>query len=90
MKILKSAAANTLDDLDTSSDLLALGLHLFYDHGLSNLEAFNTNIEFGILDVTSPATIEKKEYAWMHKLNSFQPVGINIEYPFGIPLLGQN
>ena len=71
LKILKSAAANTLEELDTSSDLFALGLHLFHDHGLSNPEAFNANIEFGILDVTSPATIEKKEYAWMQKLNTF-------------------
>ena len=90
MKILKSAEAGTLKDLDTSNDLFALGLHLFYDHGLRNPEAFNENIKFGILDVTSPAIIEKKEYSWMHKLNTFQPVGINIEYPFGIPFLGQN
>jgi len=46
-------------------------------------------MEFGILDVTNPTNIERKEYAWMHKLNTFQPVGINTEYPFGIPLLGQ-
>ena len=90
MKILRSAAARTLKDLDTTNDLFALGLHLFHDHGLRNPEAFNENIKFGILDVTSPAIIEKKEYSWMHKLNTFQPVGINIEYPFGLPFLGQN
>ena len=34
--------------------------------------------------------IEKKEYFWMHRLNTFQPVEMNIEYLFGIPFLGQN
>ena len=53
-------------------------------------DAFDQHLKFGILDVVSPAEIDKKEYTWMHRLNSFQPVGINIEYPFGIPLLGQN
>ena len=66
-----------------------LGLHLYLDHGLSDPEAFDDNIEFGILDIVSPQDIEKKEYSWMHRLNTFQPLGINIEYPFGIPLLGQ-
>ena len=45
---------------------------------------------FGILEVVTPTEIVKKEYLWMHRLNTFQPVGINIEYPFGIPFLGQN
>ena len=45
-------------------------------------------MKFGILEVVNPSNIEVKEYAWMHKLNSFQPVGINIEYPFGLSYLG--
>ena len=89
LKILKNAAANTLEDLDTTGDLYALGLHLYFEHGLDSPTAFNENFEFGILDVTTPLNIERKEYTWMHKLNTFQPVGINIEYPFGIPFLGQ-
>ena len=48
------------------------------------------NIKFGILEVVNPVDIDVKECKWMHNLNSFQPVGINIEYPFGLPLLGQN
>ncbi len=47
-------------------------------------------MKFGILDVVSPQDIIKKEYTWMHRINTFQPDGMNIEYPFGIPLLGQN
>ena len=89
-ELIKSIASGTLDELDTTSDLFVLGLHLYFDHGLDDPSAFDKNLEFGILDVTNPSNIERKEYTWMHKLNTFQPVGINIEYPFGIPLLGQN
>ena len=71
-------------------DLYQLGLHLHQDHGQTDPKAFDELIKFGILEIVNPADIEKKEYLWMHRLNTFQPVGINIEYPFGIPFLGQN
>ena len=78
------------NDVDTNSDLWMLGLHLHHDHGRTDPDAFDQVIKFGVLEVVSPTEIEKKEYFWMHRLNTFQPVGINIEYPFGIPFLGQN
>ena len=79
-----------LNELDTSGDLFVLKLHLFHDHGLDDPSAFDKNMEFGLLDVTNPSQIERKEYTWMHQLNTFQPVGLNIEYPFGTPDVGQN
>jgi hypothetical protein len=87
--VVNSIAEDDQDELDTNSDLYVLGLHLHHDHELIHPGAFDQYMEFGILDVTNPTNIERKEYAWMHKLNTFQPVGINTEYPFGIPLLGQ-
>ena len=89
-ELLKKIDDDNLQDIDTDSDLWMLGLHLHLDHGLTNPDAFDQHIKFGILDVVNPTEIEKKEYAWMHRINSFQPIGINIEYPFGIPYLGQN
>lgn len=89
-EILKRAEERTLEEVDTSSDQYMLGLHLYLEHGLSDPDAFDKHMKFGILDVVSPQEIEKKEFTWMHRLNTFQPVGINIEYPFGIPLLGQH
>ena len=89
-EILKQINDNNLQEIDTNSDLWMLGLHLHLDHGLTDPDAFDKHIKFGILDIVNPTEIEKKEFCWMHKINSFQPVGINIEYPFGIPFLGQN
>ncbi len=89
-EILKKAEENNLQDIDASDDKYQLGLHLHLEHGLNSYDAFDKNVKFGILDVVNPSEIEKKEFKWMHYLNTFQPIGINVEYPFGIPLLGQN
>ena len=89
-EVVKRAGNGTLEETDTSSDLYTLGLHLHFDHGLVDADAFDKNIEFGILEVVNPSDIERKEFRWMHRLNTFQPVGINIEYSFGVPLLVQN
>ena len=88
-EVLKKSAANTLQEEDKNNDMYSLGLHLHGDHGLSDPDAFDKNIKFGILEVVNPCDIDVKEYTWMHNLNSFQPAGINIEYPFGLPFLGQ-
>ena len=88
-EVLKKAETNTIEEIDATSDEYALGLHLHLDHGLTDPNAFDSYVQFGILDVVTPSDIMKKEFRWMHKVNSFQPIGINVEYPFGIPLLGQ-
>ena len=75
-EILKKTAADEPTDFDK-------------DHGLTDPNAFNQYFKFGILEVVTPGDIEKKEFKWMHKLNSFQPHGINVEYPFGIPYIGK-
>ena len=89
-EVLKeSEEKNSLDEIDENKDKYMLGLHLHLEHGFTDPDAFDQHLKFGIIDITNPTDIEKKEYRWMHKLNTFQPTGINTEYPFGIPLLGQ-
>jgi len=88
--VVKKAALNKLNKLDISNnDLYSLGLHLYLEHSLTDPNAFNMNFKFAILEVVNPSDIDIKECKWMHFLNSFQPIGINAEYPFGIPYLGQ-
>ena len=87
---MEKAAENKLDEIDKNSDLYSLGLHLHLDHGLTDPNAIDSNMSFGIWEVVNPMDIEQKEFRWMHKLNSFYPAGINVEYPFGISHLGQN
>ena len=48
---------------------------------------FDVHLKFAILEVVNPSDIEVKELKWMHQVNTFQPIGINIEYPFGLPFL---
>ena len=84
-EVLKKTAEN--EELDLNSDLYQLGLHLHFDHGFTEPEAFDQHIKFGILEIVNPVDIDKKEYKWMRNINSFQPHGINVEYPFGISKL---
>ena len=88
-EILDRARKNTLQELDSDNDLYTLGLHLYFEHGITEDNGFDRFVKFGLLEEVNPVDIEVKEYKWMHKLNTFQPVGINVEYPFGIPFLGQ-
>ena len=67
----------------------ALGLHLHLEHGFSDPLDFDKNIKFAILEVVNPSNIEVKEYNWMHQLNTFQPVGINTQYPFDLSYIGK-
>ena len=46
-------------------------------------------MKFGTLDVVNPTEIDEKEFISIHRLNTFQPVGIDTVYPFGIPYLKQ-
>ena len=86
--VLKKSETNSLESLDNSTDLYSLGLHLHLEHGCTDPSDFDRYISFAILEVVNPSNIEVKEFTWMHRLNSFQPVGINLEYPFGLPYLG--
>ena len=89
IEVLRKAESNSLESLDTSKDLYSLGLHLHLEHGCSDPLDFDKNIKFAILEVVNPSNIEVKEYNWMHQLNTFQPVGINTQYPFDLSYIGK-
>ena len=80
--------SGNLDTIDSECDLYTLGLHLHLEHGCTDPKDFDRYFRFSILEVVSPSNINVKEFKWMHQLNTFQPIGINVEYPFGLPYLG--
>ena len=67
-EVLKKTASN--EEIDQNSDLYQLGLHLHFEHGFVEPQAFDRNIRFGLLEVVNPNEIDKKEYKYMHKLNN--------------------
>ena len=89
IEILKKYEEDDLETLDTDNDLYTLGLHLHLEHGCIHPTDFDRYLKFSILDVVNPSSINVKEFKWIDKLNSFQPIGINVEYPFGLPYLVQ-
>ena len=60
------------EEFDQNSDLYQLGLHLHFEHGFVEPQALDRNIRFGLLEIVNPNEIDKKEYKYMHKLNTFQ------------------
>ena len=60
MEILRKVASNEPLDIDTSSDLYVLGLHLHLEHGITDANAFNKLFKFGILEVVTPTDIDRK------------------------------
>ena len=59
-----------------ASDLYQLGLHLYFEHGIVEPHAFGRDIRFGLLEIVNPNEIDKQEYEYLHKLNTFQPFGV--------------
>ena len=62
--ILRKVASNKPLDIDTTSDLYMLGLHLYLDHGITDVNAFDNLFRFGILEVVTPTDIDRKEFRY--------------------------
>ena len=75
-----------LDD-NVDLDKYAIGIHLFREHSLNNPSAFDQHIKFFILENCQPKSLDLKEHLWIQKIRSIYPEGMNLNSPFGIPLL---
>ena len=86
--ILKRSEENTLE---TDNDLnYSLGLYLHLEHRCTNPNDFDRLFKFAVLEDVNPSNINVKKFRWMHQLNSFQSIGINVKYPFKLPYSGSN
>ena len=72
---------------EKDQDNYALGMHLYNEHGVRNLQQFNAMYEVSILEVTQPRIIDAREHAWIHRLKSINPLGLNLASTFGLPML---
>ena len=54
-----------------------LGVHLYFDHGLRNGEAFNENYVFDIVHQGPADSLRKHEQSIMDSLESLYPLGLN-------------
>ena len=57
--------------------------HLFTEHGLDTVQAFNKSYKFSILQV-NPKNLERCEQMWANKLLTIHPFGLNKEKPCGV------
>ena len=76
-------------NIDSQMDLdrYAIGIHLYRAHGLKNLMAFDSHIQFFILENCQPKNLAVREHLWIQKVRSIFPEGMNLNSPFSIPLL---
>ena len=72
--------------MKTNDDHL-LGLHILYQHGLQEPNAFDKSYVFTVLDECSPVDLDRKEHQWIQKLKCVVPYGLNAQDPFGIPIV---
>ena len=73
-----------VSDLD---DEYSLGIHLHDVHGIKDAEGFDNHFRFTILENCNPRDLSRKEHLWIQKLRTIYPHGLNLNSPFGLPLL---
>ena len=83
-KQIANGVQMNISDLDEE---YALGIHLHDVHGIKDADGFDNHFRFTILENCNPRDLGKKEHIWMQKLRTLYPHGLNLNSPFGLPLL---
>ena len=86
-KQMASGVKINISDLD---DEYSLGIHLHDTHGIKDADGFDKYFKFTILENCNPRDLGKKEHMWIQKLRTVFPFGLNLNSPFGLPLLTEN
>ena len=73
------------DKLDLDDDDYALGMHLYFHHGLRDRGGFNGGFSLTALECCNPQSIDLKEHLWIQRLKCIKPYGLNSHDPFGFP-----
>ena len=86
-KYLKSKGNISPSNCKNFEDKFALAVHLYDEHGINNIQAFENSYEFTVLEKCSPKALTVKEHLWIQKIKSIYPLGLNLNSPLGLPLL---
>ena len=86
-KYCKAKGEISASNCKNFEDKFALGVHLYDEHGIDNLQAFQNSYEFTVLEKCSPKTLTVKEHLWIQKIKCIHPLGLNLNSPLGLPLL---
>ena len=72
------------DRLDPEDDDdYALGLHLYFQHGVREKGGFNGSFVVTALDSCNQQNLDLKEHLWIQRLKMIKPYGLNSHDPFG-------
>ena len=83
----KQKAAGVVMNVSDLDDEYSLGIHLHDVHGINDDNGFDNHFVFTILENCNPRDLNKKEHLWIQKLRTVYPHGLNLNSPFGLPLL---
>ena len=72
------------DRLDLDDDDYALGLHLYFQHGIRDGKGFNESFTVTALERCNPQNLDLKEHLWIQRLKTIKPQGLNSHDPFGL------
>ena len=87
IKYMKQVNKGNIPNTDELDDEYALSIHLHQSHGIKTYKGFDDNLKFTILENCSPLSLGTKEHLWIQRLRSLHPNGMNLNSPFGLPLL---
>ena len=87
IKYCKQRARGVTMNVSDLDDEYTLGIHLHDTHNITDPKAFDNHFIFTILENCNPRDLPVKEHLWIHKMRSLYPHGLNLNSPFGLPLL---
>ena len=87
IKYGKQRAKGVVMNVSDLDDDYTLGIHLHDVHNIDDPEGFDKYFRFTILENCNPRDLPKKEHLWIQKMRSVYPHGLNLNSPFGLPLL---
>ena len=86
-KYMNSPQVAENDEEGNNKDRYSLAIHLHREHNISSINGLDEYYTFTVLEKCTPKSIDVKEHAWIQKMKSLTPFGLNLNSPLGFPLI---